>query len=98
MNRSHATTSTRKACCTPGFLDLAPPAALRIRAVRTFVEFLRRSDKDRDRRALWFAHVRLLLDRSDPAILTAFDESGDFVLVAVRARAAGPDRATPVEA
>jgi hypothetical protein len=63
-----------------GFLDLAPPAALRTRALRSFVEFLRRSDKDRDRRALWFAHVRLLLDRNDPNILTAFDESGDFVL------------------
>jgi hypothetical protein len=62
------------------FLDLAPPAALRTRALRSFVEFLRRSDKDRDRRALWFAHVRLLLDRRDPAILTAFDQSGDFVL------------------
>ena len=63
-----------------GFLDLAPPAALKTRAIRSFVEFLRRSDKDRDRRALWFAHVRLLLDRRDPAILTAFDQSGDFVL------------------
>jgi hypothetical protein len=63
-----------------GFLDLAPPAALKTRAIRSFVEFLRRSDKDRDRRALWFAHVRLLLDRRDPAVLTAFDQSGDFVL------------------
>jgi hypothetical protein len=63
-----------------GFLDLAPPPALKTRAIRSFVEFLRRSDKDRDRRALWFAHVRLLLDRRDPAILTAFDQSGDFVL------------------
>jgi hypothetical protein len=35
---------------------------------------------------LWFAHVRLLLDRNDPAILTAFDQSGDFVL-ALYARA-----------
>jgi hypothetical protein len=63
-----------------GFLDLTPPAALRARALRSFVEFLRRSDKDRDRRALWFAHVRRLLDRNDPAILTSFDDSGDFVL------------------
>jgi hypothetical protein len=62
------------------FLDLAPPAALKTRAIRSVVEFLHRSDKDRDRRALWFAHVRLLLDRRDPAILTAFDQSGDFVL------------------
>ena len=63
-----------------GFLDLLPPAALRTRAIRSLVEFLHRGDKDRDRRALWFAHVRLLLDRRDPAILTAFDQSGDFVL------------------
>ena len=63
-----------------GFLDLVPPPAQQTRAVRSFVEFLHRSDKDRDRRALWFAHVRALLDRRDPAILTAFDQSGDFVL------------------
>ena len=63
-----------------GFLDLTPPDALRTRALRSFVEFLRRSDKDRDRRALWFAHVRRLLDRNDPTIVTALDDSGDFVL------------------
>jgi hypothetical protein len=63
-----------------GFLDTGPPASLRARAVRSLVEFLRRSDKDRDRRALWFSHVRSLLDRDDPLILAALDQSGDFVL------------------
>jgi hypothetical protein len=62
------------------FLDTAPPASLRTRAVRSLVEFLRRSDKERDRRALWFAHVRSLLDRDDPLILAALDQSDDFVL------------------
>ena len=68
------------------FLDLAPPAALRERAVRSVVEFLRRSRRDRERRALWFSHVRRLLDRGDAAILTALDQSGDAVL-ALYARA-----------
>ena len=63
-----------------GFLDTGPPAALRARALGSFVELLRRSDKDRDRRALWFSHVRSLLDRDDPVILAALDQSGDFVL------------------
>lgn len=70
----------QKSLLYQGFLDLVPPAALRTRALRSFVEFLRRSDKDRDRRALWFAHVRRLIDRNDPAIVTALDDSGDFVL------------------
>ena len=63
-----------------GFLDAGPPAGLRARALQSFVELLRRSDKDRDRRALWFSHVRSLLDRDDPLILAALDQSGDFVL------------------
>jgi hypothetical protein len=68
------------------FLDTGPPTGLRTHAVRSLVEFLRRSDKDRDGRALWFSHVRSLLDRDDPLILAALDQSGDFVL-ALYARA-----------
>jgi hypothetical protein len=62
-----------------GLLDLVPPSALRTRAIRAFVDYLRRADRDRALESLWFAFVNRLLelsrgnDRKD--ILAAFDDA-----------------------
>jgi hypothetical protein len=62
------------------YLDVVPPGALRARAVRSFVDFLRRSDTGRLPRELWFANVKRLLDRGDGATVPAMEQSGHHLL------------------
>jgi len=62
------------------FLNVVLPGALRTRAVRSFVDFLRRSDTGRLPRALWFANVKRLLERGDAATLPAMEQSGHYLL------------------
>jgi hypothetical protein len=65
-------------------LDLTPPGAVRTKAIRAFVDFLRHSDVDRDRRTLWFAFVTRLLEMARAAdrreILGALEDSHHPVL------------------
>ena len=65
-------------------LDLMPPSTVRARALRSFVEFLRRSESDRDRRTLWFAFVNRLLEMARGSyrreILAAMEDSHQPVL------------------
>ncbi len=62
-----------------GLLELMPSSTVRSRAVRSFVDFLRHEDDDRQRQALWFAFLNRLLemahgnDRAD--ILTALENA-----------------------
>jgi hypothetical protein len=53
-----------KAVLFASLLDLAPPGAVRTRTIRSFVEYLRRADIDRERRATWFLFVNRLLEFS----------------------------------
>jgi len=62
------------------YLDVVLPGAMRARAVRSLVDFLRRSDTGRLPRALWFANVKRLLDRGDAATLPALEQSGHYLL------------------
>jgi hypothetical protein len=57
----------QKAVLFGGLVDLIPAGALRTRATRALINFLRHSDTDRDRRMLWFALMRRVLElaRSD---------------------------------
>jgi hypothetical protein len=65
-------------------LDLIPRTPLRVRAIRSFVEFLRREDRDRESRPLWFAFVNRTIelshgeDRRD--VLEAMEQSNHYVL------------------
>jgi hypothetical protein len=65
-------------------IDLVPPSPLRTRALRAFVEFLRRTETDSSRRALWFAFVNRLLEiargPSRDAVLSAMEQSHQPVL------------------
>jgi hypothetical protein len=65
-------------------LDLMPPSTVRARALRSFVEFLRRNESDRDRRTLWFAFVNRLLEMARGSyrreILAAMEDSHQPVL------------------
>ena len=65
-------------------LDLMPASQVRTRALRAFVEFLRRSETDVNRRMLWFAFVNRLLEMSRgpyrAAVLSAMEESHQPVL------------------
>jgi hypothetical protein len=65
-------------------IDLVPPGALRVRALRAFVEFLRRLENDPSRRALWFAFVNRLLElahgSSREEVLSAMEQSHQPVL------------------
>jgi hypothetical protein len=60
-------------------IELVPPGALHTRAVRAFVEFLRRMETDSSRRALWFAFVNRLLElahgSSRDEVLSAMEQS-----------------------
>jgi hypothetical protein len=58
----------QKGVLLTGLLDLTPAGVLRTRAARALIDFLRHSDYERDRRSLWFALLRQVLDiaRSDP--------------------------------
>jgi hypothetical protein len=61
-----------------------PQSEVRARTLRSFIEFLRESDADRDRRALWFAILNRLLDAARGTerrtILATFEDSGNPVL------------------
>jgi hypothetical protein len=65
-------------------LDQMPASPVRTRALRAFVEFLRRSESDVDRRALWFAFVNRLLEMSRGPfrgeVLGAMEDSSHPVL------------------
>jgi hypothetical protein len=74
----------QKAALLTGLIDLSPPATVRTRAVRAFVDFLRHSDNERERRAMWLAMlIRCLeLARLDPSgeIFNLLEESQHPVL------------------
>ena len=61
-----------------------PPSPVRVRAVRSFVDFLRHEDTDRSRRPLWFVFVNRLIElaRTDvrAEILDTMDSRGGPVL------------------
>jgi hypothetical protein len=65
-------------------LDLIPPGALHARALHAFVEFLRHTEADINRRMLWFAFVNRLLELAHGAsrteILSAMEQSHQPVL------------------
>jgi hypothetical protein len=67
-----------------GLVDLAPPGVVRTRGIHAFVDFLRHTDTDRDRRPLWLALLNRFLElaRSDPSreIFAALEESRHPVL------------------
>jgi hypothetical protein len=52
----------QKAVLFAGLVDLAPASIVRARAVRAFIDFLRQSESDRERRSLWFALLQQFLD------------------------------------
>jgi hypothetical protein len=64
--------------------DLIPAGPLRVRALRSFVDFLRHTDRDREGRAIWFMFVSRLLELArspDRAtVLDALEESRHPVL------------------
>jgi hypothetical protein len=66
-------------------IDLVPAGSLHTQALRSFVEFLRRSETDASRRMLWFAFVNRLLEmthgpfRND--VLTAMEYSHQPAIV-----------------
>jgi hypothetical protein len=62
------------------YLNVVPSGAIRTRAVRSFVDFIRRSDTGRLPRALWFSNVKRLIDHGDPATLPAMEQSGHYLL------------------
>jgi hypothetical protein len=65
-------------------LELMPQSAVRSRALRAFVEFLRHTEADVSRRTLWFAFVNRLLElargSSRTEILSAMEQSHQPVL------------------
>ena len=65
-------------------LDLMPQSSARTRAVRALVDFMRRSDIDRDRRALWFAILNRILEMARGPqrreILAALEDSHHPIL------------------
>jgi hypothetical protein len=70
-----------KALLFDGYLSVVQAGALHTRAVRSLVEFLRRSRlTGRESRSLWFAHLSRLLEQRDPATIPAMEQSGDDIL------------------
>jgi hypothetical protein len=69
----------QKSVLLMGLLELMPESPVRVRALRTLVEFLRHEDNDRNLRSLWFAMLSRLLEQARGAnrdqILTALEES-----------------------
>jgi hypothetical protein len=63
-----------------GFLEIAPQEALRARALRDAIAFLRRS-AGRQPNAAWFAHIKALLDlaygRDREPVLDALQSSDE---------------------
>ena len=86
----------QKSVLFTGLIDLIPPGALHLRAVRAYVDFLRRANVDRDGRALWFAMLHRFLEMARGVnrreILAALEESNHPAL----ALYAKLERATPV--
>jgi hypothetical protein len=74
----------QKAVLFTVLMDLVPPGPLRARTIRSYVEFLRHTEGDRDRRLLWFAFVNRLLEASRDAnqreILNALTDTHHPVL------------------
>jgi hypothetical protein len=74
----------QKAVLYNWMLDLIPGGQLHTRALRSFVEFLRRTETDVNRRMLWFAFVNRLLEMSRgpfrSSVLAAMEESHQPVL------------------
>jgi len=74
----------QKAALLTGLIDLSPPASVRTRAVRAFVDFLRHSENERERRAMWLAMLLRCLElaRLDPSgeIFNLLEESQHPVL------------------
>jgi hypothetical protein len=62
------------------YLNVVLQGALKTRAIRSFVDFLGRSDTGRLPRALWFANVKRLLEHGDAATLPAMEQSGHYLL------------------
>ena len=78
-------------------LDLMPQSTVRARAVRSFVDFMRHADVDRDRRALWFAMLNRLLEMARGPyrreILAALEDSHHPILsLYARLEAIGPSK------
>jgi hypothetical protein len=74
----------QKAVLFEGLLDLAPRSDVRDRALRSFVEFLRESNPDIERRALWFSIMNRLLDAARGTerrqVLASLESSGSPIL------------------
>jgi hypothetical protein len=74
----------QKAVLYTWMLDLIPGGTLHTRTLRSFVEFLRRTETDVNRRMLWFAFVNRLLEMSRgqyrSSVLAAMEESHQPVL------------------
>jgi hypothetical protein len=86
-----------KAVLYTGLLDLIPGGALHVRTLRSFVEFLRRTETDVNRRMLWFAFANRLLELSRNGyrseVLSAMEESHQPTLVAyARLERMAPER------
>jgi len=78
-------------------LELMPQSVVRQRALRSFVEFLRRSETDVNQRALWFAFVNRLLEMASgpyrAEVLAAMEESHQPTLwVYARLERQAPER------
>jgi hypothetical protein len=70
-------------------LELAPQGAVRTRAIRSFVEMLRRSDLDREGRATWFLFMNRLLELSrgsDRRLILSTMEQTDHPVLALYAK------------
>jgi hypothetical protein len=74
----------QKAVLYTWMLDLIPGGELHTRTLRAFVEFLRRTETDVNRRMLWFAFVNRLLEMARgpfrAEVLAAMESSHQPVL------------------
>jgi hypothetical protein len=78
-------------------LDLMPQSTVRTHALRAFVDFMRRSDIDRDRRALWFAMLNRILEMARGPqrreLLAALEDSHHPILsIYARLERIGPSK------
>jgi hypothetical protein len=87
----------QKAALFTWMLELMPASQVRTRALRAFVEFLRRTETDANRRMLWFAFVNRLLEMARgpfrASVLSAMEESHQATLILyARLERLTPDR------
>ena len=65
-------------------VDLVPPGPLRVRTIRSVVDFLRQIDRDRDARTLWFAFANRVIELAHtadrPIVIDALEGSRHPVL------------------